>query len=174
MGVFLSFHMARAFFVGRFQPFHVAHLDDVRKILDRYDKLVIGIGSSQESHTRENPFSAQERKAMLEEMFKIEGILAKVSFVEIPDFNDDDSWVSYIIEHVPSFEMTFSGNDYVVDLLSQKEIPVEKITLIPGISATVVREKIAQDDAWDDLVPEVVRKHIQALDGEKRIKELYR
>ena len=40
--------MSRALFIGRFQPFHNAHLADIKKILKENDEVLIAIGSSQE------------------------------------------------------------------------------------------------------------------------------
>ena len=62
--------MNRALFIGRFQPFHNAHLADVRDILKKADEIVIGIGSSQEKTTKDNPFSYNERKAMIKNTLK--------------------------------------------------------------------------------------------------------
>ncbi|MEM0023032.1 MAG: adenylyltransferase/cytidyltransferase family protein, partial [Archaeoglobaceae archaeon] len=48
----------RALFIGRFQPYHLGHHEVVKKILEEVDELIIGIGSAQESHSLENPFTA--------------------------------------------------------------------------------------------------------------------
>ncbi len=56
----------RAFFVGRFQPYHLGHHEVIRSILREVDELIIGIGSAQESHSLENPFTAGERVLMID------------------------------------------------------------------------------------------------------------
>ena len=66
--------MPTALFIGRFQPFHNAHLEDIKNILKEADEIIIGIGSSQESNTKENPFSYEERKEMIEETLKADSI----------------------------------------------------------------------------------------------------
>src|SRR5436189_227334 len=55
----------RAFFIGRFQPFHRGHLAMVRRILESNEEIIVGIGSAQYSHTGENPFTAGERYEMI-------------------------------------------------------------------------------------------------------------
>ena len=40
----------RGLFVGRFQPFHLGHLDMVKYALTEVDELIIVIGSAQDSH----------------------------------------------------------------------------------------------------------------------------
>ena len=58
--------MKTALFVTRAQPFHIGHLKVIKWILKKYDKIVIVIGSSQESKTEKNPFTFEQRKRMIE------------------------------------------------------------------------------------------------------------
>jgi len=53
-------------FVGRFQPFHNGHLMVIKGMVKVCEKVVIGVGSSQESMTPENPFTATERREMIQ------------------------------------------------------------------------------------------------------------
>ena len=43
----------RAFYIGRFQPFHKGHLKVISQIAREVDELVIGIGSAHEPHAGE-------------------------------------------------------------------------------------------------------------------------
>jgi len=52
-------------FIGRFQPFHLGHLDAIRFGLSKVENLWIGIGSSNKSNEKRNPFTADERKDMI-------------------------------------------------------------------------------------------------------------
>ena len=51
--------------IGRFQPFHLGHLDAVMFGLSRTENLFIGIGSSNKSNEKKNPFSSEERREMI-------------------------------------------------------------------------------------------------------------
>ena len=51
--------------IGRFQPFHLGHLEAVIFALSKVEKLYIGIGSSNKSNEKRNPFTADERKNMI-------------------------------------------------------------------------------------------------------------
>lgn len=53
-------------FIGRFQPFHNAHEKIVEQALKQSDKLIIIIGSANEPRTFKNPFTAEERKLIIE------------------------------------------------------------------------------------------------------------
>ncbi|MCD4800755.1 MAG: adenylyltransferase/cytidyltransferase family protein, partial [Methanococcoides sp.] len=47
--------MKRAFYIGRFQPFHLGHHSVITSIAEEVDELIIGIGSAQTSHEVNNP-----------------------------------------------------------------------------------------------------------------------
>ena len=46
--------------MGRFQPFHLGHLELVKQILDQCDEVIIAITSAQFNYL-ERPFTAGER-----------------------------------------------------------------------------------------------------------------
>ena len=64
----------KALFIGRFQPFHKGHLKAIKYLFNKYDGIIIGVGSSQYSNTVENPFSSDERMLMIRESLKQEKI----------------------------------------------------------------------------------------------------
>ncbi len=51
--------------IGRFQPFHLGHLEALRFALSKVDKLWVGLGSSNKPVEKNNPFTAQQRKEMI-------------------------------------------------------------------------------------------------------------
>ena len=51
--------------IGRFQPFHLGHLEALQFALSKVDKLWVGLGSSNKSAQKNDPFSAEERKDMI-------------------------------------------------------------------------------------------------------------
>ena len=67
--------------IGRFQPFHLGHLDAVLFGLSRTENLFIGIGSSNKSNERRNPFSAEERREMI--ISSIEPSIEAVSYTHL-------------------------------------------------------------------------------------------
>ena len=42
--------------IGRFQPFHLGHLDALQFALSKVDKLWVGLGSSNLPPQKDNPF----------------------------------------------------------------------------------------------------------------------
>lgn len=53
--------------IGRFQPFHAAHLEIVKRATALCDQLVIVVGSANQPRTYKNPFSFDERRAMIKD-----------------------------------------------------------------------------------------------------------
>lgn len=51
--------------IGRFQPFHQAHLEIIKRATVLTDKLIVIIGSAKQPRTFKNPFSADERAQMI-------------------------------------------------------------------------------------------------------------
>jgi bifunctional NMN adenylyltransferase/nudix hydrolase len=52
-------------YIGRFEPFHVAHLASVKFALERCETLIVVIGSCNKPRTTKNPWTAAERGAMI-------------------------------------------------------------------------------------------------------------
>src|SRR3990167_484993 len=105
--------MQRALFIGRFQPFHNAHLIDIKKVLKEADEVIIAIGSSKEKNTLENPFSYNERKKMIESVLKNNKI-RKYKIFPIPDISNDKEWVSCIRKKLPKYDFVYSGNPWTL------------------------------------------------------------
>ena len=53
------------FLIGRFQPFHLGHLEAIKFALSKVEHLHLAIGSSNKSHEKRNPFTDDERKKMI-------------------------------------------------------------------------------------------------------------
>ncbi len=163
--------MKTALFIGRFQPFHNAHLSDIKLALKECDKVIIAIGSSQESLTKENPFSYKERKEMIEKILKAHKIL-NYDIIPVPDINDDNKWVGHVKKIVPEFSIVYTGNNFTEKLFKEKKLKVRKIKLMPGINATEIRKKILNENDWRKLVPKEVAVYIENINGLERVKEV--
>ena len=161
--------MKRALFIGRFQPFHNAHLADINKILNESDEIIIAIGSSLEKNTFENPFSCNERKQMIIKTLKKHKI-KNFKIYPVPDFHNNNKWVDYIKKNLPRFDSVYSGNQLTLKCF--KNDSVKKIKLIRGISSTKIRNLIAKDKNWQTLVPKEVTYYIKKIKGVERIKKL--
>lgn len=160
--------MKRALFIGRFQPFHNAHLIDVKKILKECDEVIIAVGSSQEKNTLENPFSYSERKKMIESVLK-KNKIKNYKIYPVPDLYNDKKWVDYIKKNLPKYDYVYSGNLWTLKCFRKHDSKVRKIKLIRGISSSIIREMIIKDKNWEKMVPREIADYINKIEGVKRI-----
>lgn len=158
--------MAKALFITRAQPFHKGHSYAIEEATKKFDEVVIGIGSSNESNTWRNPFSFEER----EEMLKLAGVKCKI--IGIPDIGDDVEWCEQICKML-DFDVVITGSEWVKRCFSGIKEVMKPNFLLPEVySGTKVREKIVKGEEWEDLVPKKVANFIKKIDGIKRIREL--
>lgn len=160
-------------FIGRFQPLHKGHVLIIRQIASQVEKLIIGIGSSQYSHTKRNPFTAEERKEMIRRAMKEFGI-TNYEIVEIPDIHDNQKWPEHVKKIVGSFDMSWSGSDTVIKLFKKAKMPITPIKEFPGLSGTKIRKYILKGLPWRKYVPISVRKYLDEIKGARRIRALYK
>ena len=79
-------------FIGRFQPFHSGHAHVVEQALQKVDHLIILVGSAFRARNTRNPFTFEERKAMIVHSFGWESQSGKLIIEGIPDYPSDDRW----------------------------------------------------------------------------------
>jgi len=53
--------------IGRFQPLHSAHLEIIKRATALTDQLVVIVGSANQPRTYKNPFTFEERRAMIKD-----------------------------------------------------------------------------------------------------------
>lgn len=85
--------------MGRWQMPHHGHNSLFRAALDNFNKVIIIIGSAFHARDTMNPFTWQERQKMISASLS-ESDLAKVTFLPIRDFFDDNRWRNDILKKV--------------------------------------------------------------------------
>ncbi|MFH0966450.1 MAG: nicotinamide-nucleotide adenylyltransferase [Methanobacteriota archaeon] len=164
--------MKRAFYIGRFQPYHNGHQTVIDRIAREADEIIIGIGSAQLSHDEENPFTAGERVLMITRALKT----LKIPFYVIPieDIKRNALWVAHIISMTPPFEIVYTSNPLVIRLFSEVRIPVCSPSLFERQthSGTAIREMMRCGGSWEHLVPMAVVQVIAEIGGIDRIRDL--
>lgn len=159
--------------IGRFQPFHLGHLEALQFALSKVDKLWLGLGSSNKSIEHNNPFSAEERKKMILSSIN-DSMKNKITIYFIPDLDNHVKWIEKIDTIVPSFDIVFSNDPLTDHLYSKRSVQVMTIPFLKRdqLSGTRVRDLIKSDQKWDDLVPSGTKAILENLDSKNRLQIL--
>jgi nicotinamide-nucleotide adenylyltransferase len=167
--------ITRGLYVGRFQPFHLGHLEAIRIVLKSIDELVIVIGSAQYSHNANNPFTAGERLVMVRHALQEAGVnYSRLWIVPVPNVHLHMLWVSALEGYTPKFNVVFSNEPLTRRLFMEKGYKVKNIRFIQrkDYNSTLVREKMLKDESWTKLVPKSVAQFISEIDGVNRLRDL--
>jgi len=159
-------------FIGRFQPFHVGHLLVVKGMSKVCGKIIIGIGSSEKKWTEKNPFTAEERRDMIQRALQGVDVIPTfdVNFVNLTDKDDDAEWADHVLETTGKVDQIWTGNDWTKDCFEGKGIEIKDIKEVPGFDGTEIRKMIKTGGYWEEKVPDEILSSIKAIDGVKRIK----
>ena len=159
--------------VGRFQPFHLGHLDAVLFGLSRTENLFIGVGSSNKFNEKKNPFSAEERKDMI--ISSIESsLIGRIKIFEIPDVDNHEKWTFEIDKTVPKYDVVFTNDEFTKTLFEKRGMNVIPVVLKDRekFSGTNIRKLILDGKDWQDLVPHGTKKVLDKINAKERLKNL--
>ena len=163
----------RALYIGRFQPFHRGHLKVVESVAKEFDAVLVGIGSAQESHTLENPFTAGERHLMIQKSLDAAGI-RNYFVIPIPDVGRNALWVSHVSALVPPFNVFVSNNALPRRLFQEAGFQVRGAPFFERekFRATHIRELMLAGHGWQDLVPKETIEVVEEVHGIERMRDL--
>ena len=143
--------------VGRFQTFHKGHQSLVDAGLQLCDRVLILIGSAQESGTERNPYNISTRIDVIRSVYADN---SRVSVYALPDLTNEnditEEWGRYVLGQVDRYlykapELMIYGNDEarsrwfnVNDIKDSAEFITPRSRL--PISATMLREMMVKDE----------------------------
>lgn len=167
------------FLCGRFQTFHIGHESLVETGLKLCDRMLILVGSAQESGTERNPFNIMTRINVIKEVFDDENRIMIYALSDLTNENDiTPDWGRYVLKNIDRYiykapELMIYGNDEArsrwfdpVDIKDTTEIIVPRSRL--PISATMLREMMVRDDRreWMKYVNPRLHKMYDSLRAE--------
>ncbi|TFG08446.1 MAG: nicotinamide-nucleotide adenylyltransferase [Promethearchaeota archaeon] len=164
-----------ALYIGRFQPLHHGHIYVIYRIMERHEMIKIGIGSSQFSHTVNDPFSAEERRQFIIAALKKRNI-TNYEIYDIPDIFNAKKWVDHVKSIVGDFDIVYSNSEWVRELFQNKGYSLgKKMTIFKKkYNASNIRESINENkESWRNLMPNEVISTIKDFNGIERIQSLY-
>lgn len=171
--------------VGRFQHIHVGHESLIETGLKLCDRMLILVGSSQETGTLRNPFDISTRMAAIHEIYG-----DKVTTYAMPDLSNENDinsdWGKYVLQFVERFaykppDIMIYGNDEArskwfdpEDIKNTLEVIVPRSKL--PISATKLREMMVCDNRkeWMQWVNPKLHKMYDTLRAELLATKPYR
>lgn len=110
-------------FIGRFQPFHLGHMEVILTALSRASNVVILVGSSDQPRTSKNPWTFAERQDMIMESLAAVNprYCSRVSVRPLKDQKyNDQRWTASVQEHIDDAQMVIRLNGYEPNTSSMK------------------------------------------------------
>ena len=164
---------------GRFQPFHLGHLEYLRGAAERSDEVYVGITNPDPARVRpepsdparhlpeSNPWNYWERMMMVKAAALDLGLdLARIHPIPFP-VNEPELWPAYVPSGVTQYIRLFSDwGGTKLDRL--REAGYEVVVLDEGtakeVSGADVRAALREGRDWEALVPPGVARVIKSLE----------
>ncbi len=167
----------RALYMGRFQPFHLGHLEVLRRILSENHEVIVAVGSANFNYNIKSPFTAGERIFMIHQALVEAGFdMSRVYILSYPNVENNAAWYAHIRSLLPPFERAYTGNPLTQLLLMEAGVEVVPLKMIKRelYCATTIRERMLRDEPWEELVPPAVAKFLAEIRAPERLKFLAR
>ncbi len=140
--------------VGRFQPFHLGHIEAIRFALVRSESLWLCIGSSNAPQDAKNPFSLAERQEMIDSSLD-DDTAQRVRVYAIPDYDDHARWIEEIDATVPEYSVVYTNDETSAAMFRRRSRETVEIALASRetLEGSRIRAEIAAGRNVSDLVP---------------------
>ena len=174
--------------VGRFQHFHIGHKSLVENAYKLCDRVLILVGSAQESGTLRNPYLPSTRIDVIREIFGVDNnnLIVK-ELNDLTNENDINAdWGRYVLKYVKKYIrkapslMVYGNDEFRSKWFDPNDITDTAELVIPRsripISATKLREALVKDDFeyWSKFVDDKTHKMYDRLRCELLATEPYR
>jgi len=174
--------------VGRFQHFHIGHRSLVENAFKLCDRVLILVGSAQESGTLRNPYLPSTRIDVIREIYGHDNSVLQVK--ELNDLTNENDitpdWGKYVLKNVkthirkePSL-MVYGNDEFRSRWFAPEDIENTAELVIPRsripISATMLRDALVRDDFeyWSRFVDDKTHKMYDRLRAELLSTDPYR
>ena len=156
-----------AIYIGRFEPVHTGHLALLQRALDSARNVIVVVGSAWQARSPKNPFTSQEREAMLHEALPAAD-RSRVRVLPVRDYYNEAVWVQAVRRGVAEI----AGADANIGLVGHfKDATSSYLSAFPGwqlihverqgrIDATAIR------DAYFGATPATVQAALAPLADE--------
>jgi len=147
--------------IARWKPVHLGHAAVLEALADRADRAIVGIGSSNR-YDASNPFTPDETRDMIHLVL---GERTNVEILTVPDLGHGPRWRGMIVGMFGRVDLFATANAYVRSLLEHDYRVIHPAWLVPesrriAVDGTMVRRRMARDDAWTCLVPPAIASYL--------------
>ncbi|HDR8453954.1 TPA: adenylyltransferase/cytidyltransferase family protein [Bacillus cereus] len=173
------------FVVGRFQHLHKQHVRMINTALDICDRVILMVGSSQESGTKRNPFNLYTRMNLIRDVFGHEIEEEKLILAHTDDMTHEDdhstAWGDFLLKKIDMWRGHYGIEDKVDCFIYGNDeersawFNPEDITMVShvviardSVSATNVRKCLVENDKteWKRNTPSEIHKEYNSLRSE--------
>jgi bifunctional NMN adenylyltransferase/nudix hydrolase len=176
-------------YIGRFQPVHIAHTEIIRRATEMARQVIIIVGSANQPRTYKNPFTSQEREAML--VGSLRGLGDSKCSIKIEHNIDtiynDQAWAVRVQNLVMKHTYTnkgkvgIIGHDKDESTFYLKMFPQwsrEEVELIEPLNATEVRDIYFKRDSnlkfLQSVVPHCVMQFLEGFKNSTPYEQIIR
>lgn len=152
--------------VMRLQPLHRGHEMLIGRMLKECDQAIVAIGSIQ-AHDARNPYSFEQRRAMVEACFN--DASDRLDLIGLRDIGAPDtrSWAAYVLGTIAQAGLKRPTHYYAGSEDAhwfEGVLPVRRLDRFSegaGISATAIRADLKAGRSVEDRIPKAVLELIQ-------------
>jgi bifunctional NMN adenylyltransferase/nudix hydrolase len=169
-------------YIGRFQPFHLGHLETVKLALEKAEQLIIILGSHMVAPNIKNPWSSQEREQQIRSA--LASHIDQIHFLPIRDrLYSDNLWLTEVQQKVLSIT---EGSKSVAVIGHRKDSSSYYLDMFPqwdyietgnyyGFNSTDIRKEYFEDQestTYTSKVPPEIAKNLLDFRATERYQEL--
>lgn len=145
--------------VGRWQPFHLGHLRLMMSAFRLGRRVMVVMGSSNESRSARNPLTVRERSEMMRRA------LGGRSYGVVPvrDLGNDRLWLGEVKRKCGKFDIVMTGNAYTASIFRKAGYKVIRPQFFrkKECNATHIRSLVRKGKRWKRLVPRAVLEYLE-------------
>ncbi|MCQ2288280.1 MAG: pantetheine-phosphate adenylyltransferase [Muribaculaceae bacterium] len=149
-----------ALFAGSFDPFTLGHENIVRRGLEIFDQVIVGIGINPDKHPM---MSAEARKQWIEEVFECEPRVKVIAYEGYTVDAARANGAKFLLRGVrTAADFEYEKNIAAINrrLAGIETVLINTLPHLEHISSSLVRERLAQGQDISDLIPTNAPKHL--------------
>lgn len=141
-----------AVFIGRMQPLHNGHVQNIKNALEIANEVLVIVGSANQPRTPKNPFSADERTKMVKRVFPDN----RVQVESVEDFYPDAVWLksvqTAVHKHVINAGIDNFSEARVAILGHDKDHTSFYLKEFPTWNFIEIGDRLRQDDGFHQII----------------------